>query len=80
MLFKFNLVNKKTHENFMSSYFLCKQCFPIMTLKSLRACGSELKLIITKGNFYFRRWAGKTSYVHLAPEHGFTVKHLRGTE
>ncbi len=23
-----------------------------------------------------RRWAGKTSYVHLAPEHVFTIKHL----
>ncbi len=25
---------------------------------------------------YYRRWAGKTSYVHLAPEHVFTIKHL----
>ncbi len=28
----------------------------------------------------YRRWAGKTSYVYLAPEHVFTIKHLRGTE
>ena len=24
----------------------------------------------------YRRWAGKTSYVHLAPKHVFTIKHL----
>ncbi len=28
----------------------------------------------------YRRWAGKTSYVHLAPEHVLTMKHLRRTE
>ncbi len=25
----------------------------------------------------YRRWAGKTSYVRLAPEHVFTIKYLR---
>ncbi len=25
---------------------------------------------------YYRRWAGKTSYVHLAPEYEYKVKHL----
>ncbi len=24
----------------------------------------------------YRRWAGKTSYVHLAPEYDYRVKHL----
>ncbi len=28
----------------------------------------------------FRRWAGKTSYVHLAPEHEFTMKQKRRPE
>ncbi len=27
-----------------------------------------------------RRWAGKTSFVRLAPEHVFTIEHLRRTE
>ncbi len=31
-------------------------------------------------NFKYRRWAGKTSYVHLAPEHEFTIKHKRRPE
>ncbi len=35
------------------------------------------KLVTT---YAHRRWAGKTSHVHLAPEHVFTIKHLRGTE
>ncbi len=26
--------------------------------------------------FLYRRWAGKTSYVHLAPEHEYRTKHL----
>ncbi len=25
----------------------------------------------------YRRWAGKNSYVHLAPEHEFTIKQKR---
>ncbi len=28
------------------------------------------------GAFQYRRWAGKTSYVHFAPEHEYRTKHL----
>ncbi len=38
----------------------------------------EIKMMLQL--ILYRRWTGKTSYVHLAPEHVFTIKHLRGPE
>ncbi len=35
-----------------------------------------LKILIINYTILFRRWAGKTSYVHLAPEYEYRVKHL----
>ena len=35
---------------------------------------------VEKAAYAYRRWAGKTTYVHLAPRHVLTIKHLRRIE
>ncbi len=41
---------------------------------------SDMKIVCMIFSVVLRRWAGKTSYVHLAPEHDFTVKQKRRPE
>ena len=48
----------------------------IDTLHHVIHCIPECHILSGK----YRRWAGKTLYVHLAPKHVLTTKHLRRTE
>ncbi len=69
----------KWHQVWLSVTIFNNKARPIYHFSDNRCFWTHRPKINTWQQIY-RRWAGKTSYVHFAPEHEFTIKQKRRPE